>query len=518
MDRVLQVFYGRSLHAQSEALARMVTMAKTKGVGPYILLQDQTVEISSEALTQLVRYLDLHSEIGAVGPILTDPTGTVLSAGGMLYQDGTVSHYEWGAADWREIKTPENVPFLSLTCLLLRAQALSGLTRAEWDGWTIGQFADVHMGCRIRERGYGLRVITARAICGTTLINRLSWWEQRRFLDQWGPMAALGPVNIPGAARAAADIQRPRSTSLVMLCWNNRMLTQQAIESILAAGDLFDEFIVVDNGSTDDTFACLEGFQRRDPRINPVRLAKNCGFAGGVNAGLRQASGDVVAILNNDILVGAGWLNRLRSYLTLPGVHGVGPVANRVSGVQNVEMNGPVNVDAVARERVVEWAGRYGLVTRLVGFCLLMTRTAIDRAGGFDVRFGLGNFEDDDWSRRMNQAGFHLAVAFDVFVGHVGGAGFRLHGPDVYRDLLERNRNLYEAKWRENSGTYAAMVEKATVRQYLTEAERLYSAGRKTQAVLALEEGIARVSSRTKGYTRLVAQREVWSRRMNNDD
>ena len=81
--------------------------------------------------------------------------------------------------------------------------------------------------------------------------------------------------------------------------------------------------------------------------------------------------------------------------------------------------------------------GRMVETGRLVGFCLLIRREVIDRVGLLDERFGIGNFEDDDYCRRAIAAGFKLAIATDAFVHHFGGRKFL--GAKVDHGMVMRN-------------------------------------------------------------------------------
>jgi GT2 family glycosyltransferase len=75
------------------------------------------------------------------------------------------------------------------------------------------------------------------------------------------------------------------------------------------------EVIVVDNASADDT--------GRVVAVRPVRwlpLETNHGFGIAVNAGAAQATHDVIAVLNHDVVVTAGWLPPLLAALGGPAV------------------------------------------------------------------------------------------------------------------------------------------------------------------------------------------------------
>src|SRR5262245_61788223 len=61
------------------------------------------------------------------------------------------------------------------------------------------------------------------------------------------------------------------------------------------------EFVFVDDGSTDDTFAKLTDMNAGDPRVKVVRLSRNYGSHKGVAAGLQYASGDAAVIMAGDL-------------------------------------------------------------------------------------------------------------------------------------------------------------------------------------------------------------------------
>jgi hypothetical protein len=66
--------------------------------------------------------------------------------------------------------------------------------------------------------------------------------------------------------------------------------------------------------------------------------------------------------------------------------------------------------------------------------------------GGFDTRFGIGNFEDDDHNLRCRLAGYTLWIADGAFLHHEGSATFKALGID-YSLNIERNLQLMLEKW-----------------------------------------------------------------------
>jgi glycosyltransferase involved in cell wall biosynthesis len=94
-------------------------------------------------------------------------------------------------------------------------------------------------------------------------------------------------------------ISRPPLVSVVIPAYNAARYLNGSIPSVLA--QTWDDFelIVVDDGSTDATGACVESFQ--DDRIRLVSQA-NRGLAGARNGGIRAARGTFIALLDADDL------------------------------------------------------------------------------------------------------------------------------------------------------------------------------------------------------------------------
>lgn len=93
----------------------------------------------------------------------------------------------------------------------------------------------------------------------------------------------------------------PPTVSVVIPTWNRRRELAAAIESVLAQTLPVDEMIIVDDGSTDDTWDSLKAMPQRIGRIG-VRVVRqqNAGVSAARNAGIRLASGEFLAFLDDD--------------------------------------------------------------------------------------------------------------------------------------------------------------------------------------------------------------------------
>jgi GT2 family glycosyltransferase len=110
------------------------------------------------------------------------------------------------------------------------------------------------------------------------------------------------------------------------------------------------EIVFVDNASDDGSSELImENFPL--PNLRVERLPANVGYAGAANAGLRVANGEIMGILNNDLVVTPDWLNPLVELLSKePDVGIVSPVLLRDPRTID-SLGGEVNVLMVAWDR-----------------------------------------------------------------------------------------------------------------------------------------------------------------------
>ena len=200
--------------------------------------------------------------------------------------------------------------------------------------------------------------------------------------------------------------------------------------------ELYDLFLV-DNGSNDET---LNIYSLPLPEnITIIRSNKNLNWVGGINLGITLTEGyEYLGFLNDDIEVSPNWLLNLIDLLdSNVDLGAVGPLTSNTRDWQGYErvretfadLNLPT-LDHISRNHVLEMYSAIqenisGLkvVGMLAFFCTLIRRKVVEKIGLLDPAFSelfLG--DDDDYCRRMQAAGFGLALSLRTYVWHASGS------------------------------------------------------------------------------------------------
>jgi len=246
-----------------------------------------------------------------------------------------------------------------------------------------------------------------------------------------------------------------RSVGIVIPVKDSLAVTRQCVEALFEHTDVPFHLILVDNGSKPEV---ADWARQLGPTVTFIRNQRNEGFSFACNQGLAAGAegAEWLVVMNNDVIVTDGWLSEMLAVARSDASIGmVGPRTNRASGPQQVDAVGyraedvaddRTALSAFAREWARENAGRHQRLSRLVGLCVLLRRDLVERVGGFDTCFWLGNFEDDDLCLRTIRAGFELVVAHGAFVHHHGSSTWKEERLD-YARLMHDNWRWFRHKW-----------------------------------------------------------------------
>jgi GT2 family glycosyltransferase len=315
------------------------------------------------------------------------------------------------------------------------------------------------------------------------LVERLGNPGAEHVLPGIGELTAAATAEVlplAGArAKNLADIEAEETgtVSVIVLTWNQLDATRRCVEGLRSSVRMDMELIAVDNGSTDGSvdFWKQQVASSLDGRA-PVRVIfnpENQGFPVGCNQGLAIAQGEYVLFLNNDAIVHRGTVERMAAWLRSDPTIGLVGCRSNYAGSEQMILGSPrgeqSEVERFAERWVQQHDGMGSPCSKLIGLCLMGRREVFERIGGFDPRFTPGNFEDDDICVRVLRAGYRVWLAHDAFVDHEGHRTISKLSID-YKALLERNRQLFYAKWGGAQGESLPMVSARAARGSFDEA------------------------------------------------
>ncbi|MFB3828702.1 MAG: glycosyltransferase family 2 protein [Bryobacteraceae bacterium] len=252
--------------------------------------------------------------------------------------------------------------------------------------------------------------------------------------------------------------------SVIVVNWNRRELLRACLRS-LERQDAAHEVIVVDNGSSDGSADTAE----REFKARVIHNAENRGFCAANNQGIREARGDLIALLNNDAEAEPGWLSALAR--AFEGRPEVGMAASKIllyEDPRRIDKAGHlIYPDGQNRGRgtgVLD-DGRFDSMEEVLwpdGCAAMYRRVMLDEIGGFDEDF-FAYGDDAELGMRARIAGWKCLYAPDAVVRHHRGSTLGKHSARRLA-LIERNRVLLAAKlfpWRllwRNPAYYAARI------------------------------------------------------------
>ncbi len=252
--------------------------------------------------------------------------------------------------------------------------------------------------------------------------------------------------------------------SFVIPLFNCLPLTQAMVASLQATlpAGLSHEIILVDDGSTDGTRAWLATLRA------PFRVVlndRNLGYATANNRGAALAQGDLLALLNNDLVLPPGWFEPLLAAHRALGL--------RAGLVGNVQLSIPsgdvdhagmfVNVKGKLehlRQRpspLARWLHPVRPSVAVTGACVLLERALWQQLGGFDEGYVNGS-EDVDLCFRAAQLGRINAVALRSVIRHHVSASPQRKARD------EENTRRLTRRWR---AELVAGIDRAWCWRYL---------------------------------------------------
>jgi len=263
--------------------------------------------------------------------------------------------------------------------------------------------------------------------------------------------------------------------SIIIVTWNGKKYAEECLNSLQAyIGSPSAEVIVVDNASTDGTPEMIE---HSYPGVKLIRNEKNLGFATANNIGIRKSTGDFVLLVNSDVVVSEGCIEKLIDYMRQnPRVGLLGPKMLGSDGRAYRSYMAEFTLwrcfcRALALDDVFpssKFVGGYLMpyfrmdhiteVDVLNGWFWVTRREALHDVGLMDETLFMYG-DDLDWSKRFREAGWKLIYFPGVESLHYGGAS-SAKAPVKFSVEMQRANFQY---WRKYHGFVSQFMYLAIV-------------------------------------------------------
>ncbi len=228
--------------------------------------------------------------------------------------------------------------------------------------------------------------------------------------------------------------------SIIILNYNGEEFLENCLESIFKETKQDHEVIVVDNNSPDKSG---EKFSKKYQDCKFIINKKNVGVSKGLNIGIRNANGEFIVLLNNDLIVAPKWLDYLFEAYHNNGNGLYQPKFLKMKDRSIIDSAGNlINIFGFgfSREKGKKDILRYNDIEEIgfaAGTCLFCSKEIFDKVGLFDEKlFAYNEDLDLGWRARLqNYRSFYVPKSI---VYHHGSAQWKWSGEKFY--LLERNR------------------------------------------------------------------------------
>lgn len=224
-----------------------------------------------------------------------------------------------------------------------------------------------------------------------------------------------------------------KNISIIIPNWNGRKLLEKNLPAVLATRP--SEVIVVDDASPDDSNTFLE---KNYPKIKIVKHKKNLGFVAACNSGVREAKGEIVVLLNLDVVPEKDVLEKILPDFEDENIFAVSFNEPNFSWARIFWKNGFIEHEPgpkANKTHITAWAS---------GGSAAFRKSIWEKLGGFDSLYKPFYWEDVDLGYRAWKRGFKILWEPKAIVHHEHEAIIGKHFSKGYIDFVsERNRLIF---------------------------------------------------------------------------
>jgi len=305
----------------------------------------------------------------------------------------------------------------------VNSQAVAGIL---FDTTAVWERKEAAIRCFASQLAYQDLVGKTRAVdaARTANVEDASVKYMEGFTDLWSDelapyeRALLAVLRVAQAAEESSAAARglPEATAVIST-WNKREVVRDNLRSLRAQTLPFAEVVVVDNASADGT---AEMVAREFPEVRLIVMPHSAyGACETFNVGFASATRELVAILDDDVVLPPEWLERTTRRMLSE------PATTAMVSTETIEPGMPSEYIAASKARGLRYMSTFR------GCGTLARREALQRAGFYDERLFIYGNERDLTCRLLN-LGYRVLQDPDIEIHHKTPFGIQMGKRSLY--------------------------------------------------------------------------------------
>ncbi len=230
--------------------------------------------------------------------------------------------------------------------------------------------------------------------------------------------------------------------SVIVTNWNGLSLLKKNLEIVIKNSPEAFEVIFADDASEDDSLKFVKSLQKKYHQLKIISHQNNLGFGANSNYAVSQAKGDLVVLLNNDIVPQKNYISHSLKHFSDPKVFGVGFCeTNNKNWARFFWQGGYLQhqpgTTGLNKTHISGWVS---------GGSSIVKKNLFQKLGGFDPIYHPFYSEDLDLGYRAWKSGYTLLWEPKSQVEHHHESTMSKFSPNLLNYVKERNRLL--STWR----------------------------------------------------------------------
>jgi len=219
--------------------------------------------------------------------------------------------------------------------------------------------------------------------------------------------------------------------SVVIPCWNGKELLEKNLSAIMELE--VDEVVVVDDASTDGS---AEFISQSFPQIKLIRHQENLGFGQSCNDGVKVAKGEVIVLLNQDVLPTKDLLSFVLPHFKNEKMFAVSFKEKQWSWGRLVWQNGFIKHSPGGKTDQAHLSGWAN------GGSAAFSKSVWEILGGFDQLYSPFYWEDIDLGYRAWKLGYRVIWEPKAIVEHYHGSSISSSFSKDYISFISSRNQL----------------------------------------------------------------------------